>query len=96
MPVVLGLASSHAPSMFCPADAWPQVHKGLSRDVPQPKKLAEETPEVLQSYVERVQRGFGELRSRLEAEWDAWPSMRHAPPRCRYCTLAWSLTVVDS
>lgn len=67
MPVVLGLASSHTPSMFVPAEQWPAVHRALVRDVPQPAALARETPEVLQDYVRRVDAGFGALRAELEA-----------------------------
>lgn len=67
MPVVLGLASSHAPSMFVPADQWPDVHRGLTRGVPQPSQVAQETPEVLEEYVRRIQLGFRTLREQLEA-----------------------------
>ena len=68
MPVVLGLASSHAPSMFSPAEAWPQIHQGLTRDVAQPKKLAEETPEVIGSYVQRIKSGFADLKATIVEE----------------------------
>ncbi|MCD6075202.1 MAG: mhpB 1 [Rhodospirillales bacterium] len=67
MPVVLGLASSHTPSMFVSADKWPMVHQALVRDVPQPKELAQETPEVLEDYVRRVNQGFATLQAELEA-----------------------------
>ncbi|MFM9970047.1 MAG: hypothetical protein ACKVQK_16780 [Burkholderiales bacterium] len=67
MPLVLGLASSHAPSMFSPAEYWPAVHRGLVRDVPQPPQLALETPDVIESYVKRIGAGFSVLRARLEA-----------------------------
>jgi Catalytic LigB subunit of aromatic ring-opening dioxygenase len=67
MPIVLGLASSHAPSMFVPADKWPAVHRGLTRTLPQPPELAQETPEVLEDYVRRVKVGFSTLRAELEA-----------------------------
>lgn len=67
MPIVLGLASSHAPAMFCPPDAWPRIHKGLSREVPQPPALAAETPDVIGQYVRRIDAAFAELRRRLEA-----------------------------
>lgn len=66
MPIVLGLASSHAPSMFVAADQWPTVHRGLARDVPQPAELAQETPEVIENYVQRVTQGFAILRAQLE------------------------------
>jgi len=67
VPIVLGLASSHAPSMFVAADQWPQIHRALTRAVPQPPELAQETPEVLESYVGRVTQGFATLRAQLEA-----------------------------
>lgn len=67
MPVVLGLASSHAPSMFVSADQWPVVHRKLVRDVPQPAQVAEETPRVIEGYVDRVNQGFATLRRELEA-----------------------------
>lgn len=67
MPVVIGLASSHAPSMFCSADQWPVVHQGLTRGLPQPPQLADETPDVLEGYVQRIHRAFQELRAQLEA-----------------------------
>ena len=67
MPMILGLASSHAPSMFCPPEKWPEVHRGLTRGLPQPPQLAEETPEVIEDYVRRVQQGFRTLRERIEA-----------------------------
>lgn len=67
MPIVLGLASSHAPSMFVAADQWPTVHRSLSPDVPQPVELTQETPEVIETYVQRVTQGFTILRAQLEA-----------------------------
>ena len=65
MPIVLGLASSHAPSMFCPADQWPQVHKGLVQDVPQPPEIADETQQVIEDYVRRIGDGFSTLRRQI-------------------------------
>ena len=67
MPIVLGLASSHAPSMFSPVEAWPQLHRILVRDVPQPRRIAEETRDVLQSYIARIDAAFATLRAQLEA-----------------------------
>jgi len=66
VPIVLGLASSHAPSMFVEADQWPAIHRALSRGVPQPAELARETPEVIETYVRRVRQGFATLRAELE------------------------------
>lgn len=67
MPVVLGLASSHTPSMFVSADKWPMVHQALVRDVPQPKELALETPSVIEDHVRRVNQGFAALEAQLVA-----------------------------
>ena len=67
MPIVLGLASSHAPSMFVTADQWPTVHRGLANNVPQPAQLAAETPEVIEEHVRRVSQGFAALRAQLDA-----------------------------
>ena len=67
MPLVLGLASSHAPSMFASPDRWPAIHQVLTRGLPQPPQVADETPEVLNSYVQRIQKSFGILREQLEA-----------------------------
>ena len=67
MPIVLGLASSHAPSMFVSAEQWPAVHRWLSKDVPQPAQLASETPDVIADHVRRVEQGFATLRAQLEA-----------------------------
>ena len=67
MPLVLGLASSHAPSMFTPPEKWPDVHLALTRGVPQPPELEDETPDVIESYAARIQASFAALRARLEA-----------------------------
>lgn len=53
--------------MFCAADKWPVVHKGLVLDVPQPPELARETTGVIESYVKRIGAGFTALRRELEA-----------------------------
>ncbi|HLI23303.1 MAG TPA: hypothetical protein VKV32_19410 [Stellaceae bacterium] len=67
MPVVLGLASSHAPSMFVDAEHWPTVYKGLAKDVPPPPEFAAETPAVLEQHARRVKAGFAALRAQIEA-----------------------------
>lgn len=67
MPVILGLASSHAPSMFVAVEHWPTVHRGLAGEVPQPPEFAAETSAVLEDHVGRVGRGFAALRAELEA-----------------------------
>jgi hypothetical protein len=67
MPLVLGLASSHAPSMFTPPEHWPAVHQALIKNVPQPPQVEQETPEVIKSYCDRIDRGFATLRQQIEA-----------------------------
>jgi len=66
MPLVLGLASSHAPSMFVDAEHWPTIHRGLVKAVPQPPELVKETPEVLEQYVRRIRKGFATLAEELQ------------------------------
>lgn len=66
MPVVSGLASSHAPFLLCPADQWPKVHRGLAGNVPQPAALGAETQEVIEGYLERSRAAFAEIRQQLE------------------------------
>ncbi len=62
----LGIATSHAPSMFRPAKFWPAIHHALTNGVPQPPKLKEETPAVIQGYIDRIEKGFNVLREQLE------------------------------
>jgi hypothetical protein len=65
----LGLASSHAPGMFCPPEIWPKVYGAIpdymKQSQPHTAKL--ETPEVIRSYVERIDAAFDVLRMQLEA-----------------------------
>lgn len=63
----LGLAVSHAPSMFRGVEHWPAIHQVLTAGVPQPAELAKETPAVLQSYLDRITNGFDVLKRQLEA-----------------------------
>jgi len=63
----LGLAVSHAPSMFRRLEHWPKIHHVLTAGVPQPPELADETPALLQSYLDRIDNGFEVLRMQLAA-----------------------------
>lgn len=67
MPLGLGLATSHAPSMFAPVEKWPKIYEILAGDVPAPPELAAETAAILQGYAERIEAGFGALRQQLAA-----------------------------
>jgi protocatechuate 4,5-dioxygenase beta chain len=66
MSLVLGLASSHAPTMFLEAEKWPVFYKELIRQVPQPSSAETETPEVIQEYIQRIRRDFDILAKKLE------------------------------
>ena len=63
----LGLASSHAPTMFRDPEQWPVVYRALIGNVPQPLSAAAETPEVCRQYAARCERAFTTLRERLVA-----------------------------
>ncbi len=63
----LGLAVSHAPSMFRGREHWPQIHRVLTDGVPQPAEIEKETPEVIQTYIDRIHLGFAALKQQLEA-----------------------------
>lgn len=65
MPIGLGLASSHAPSINAPLEQWAPIYKRFSRNVPQPPEASEETPEVIRSYIQRIQSAFATLRQQL-------------------------------
>ncbi len=66
MTLGLGLASSHAPSMFSPLEDWEKIYRALIKDTPQPPQAALETPEVLESYIARIREGFETLRKVLD------------------------------
>ena len=65
----LGIASSHAPAMFCPPEVWPAVYAGIPdyMKASQPHTAKNETPEVVLSYIERIEKGFATLRGQVEA-----------------------------
>ena len=62
----LGLAVSHAPSMFRELKHWAPIHRVLTHGVPQPPEIASETPQVLQGYIDRIQRAFDVLKEQIE------------------------------
>ena len=67
MPLGLGLAASHAPSLFVEADRWPKLQEVLTQGLPQPPQAQAETPEVIEAWVGRIRRNFRSLREQLEA-----------------------------
>jgi len=64
----LGLASSHAPVIFCPAEAWKDAYDTIPDFMKQsqPHTARLETPDVIRSYIERIDRAFSVLRAILE------------------------------
>jgi protocatechuate 4,5-dioxygenase beta chain len=65
----LGLASSHAPAIFCAPEDWPTVYRAIPDYMKnsQPHTAKLETIEVIRGYVDRIQKAFGVLRAQLEA-----------------------------
>jgi protocatechuate 4,5-dioxygenase beta chain len=65
MPIGLGLASSHAPSVVAKLEHWGTYYTRLAGDVPQPPEAKEESQEVLASYIDRIEVAFATLRQKL-------------------------------
>lgn len=63
----LGLAVSHAPSMFRELKHWASIHRALTDGVPQPPEIEKETAEVQQNYIERIDHGFEALKKQIDA-----------------------------
>ena len=64
----LGIASSHAPAMFCPLEFWPKVYAAIPDYMKdsQPHAAKLETPEVINAQIERIGKALGVLRGELE------------------------------
>jgi protocatechuate 4,5-dioxygenase beta chain len=65
----LGLASSHAPAIFCPKDVWPAVYAAIPEYTKnsQPESAKRETPDVIEGYIKRVDAAFAAMRAELAA-----------------------------
>jgi hypothetical protein len=63
----LGLASSHAPAIFCPKEIWPRVYAAIPEYTKnsQPESAKRETPEVIESYLTRIDAAFAAMRNEL-------------------------------
>lgn len=63
----LGLASAHAPAMFCPPELWPKVYAAIPDYMKnsQPHTARLETMEVLREHKARCDRAFAFLRDRI-------------------------------
>lgn len=66
--IELGLASSHAPAMFCEPEWWPKVYAAIPdyTKESQPYTARLETPEVITQYVKRINAAFDVLRRLVE------------------------------
>ena len=62
----LGLASSHAPALFRPAEVWPQIYAAIPEYMKgsQPHTAIEETPTVIHSYIDSINAGFAVLQEK--------------------------------
>ena len=63
MPIGLGLASSHAPTVWRPVDKWPQIYAFLASGAPDPP----DSPEALEQQYQRIQASLRTLREQLES-----------------------------
>jgi hypothetical protein len=54
--------------MFAPAERWGSIHRELVGDVPQPARVAEETPEVIDEYVARIRCCLNALATSLQSQ----------------------------
>jgi protocatechuate 4,5-dioxygenase beta chain len=63
--LTLGLAASYAPAMFRDPGEWGRIHEWIAGDVPQPRELEQETPDVMAAHAERIRAGFDAMRQRL-------------------------------
>lgn len=67
----LGLASSHAPGMWRPAEEWPRVVDRMSPEVrnhlPYTAKVELETLAIRQDYYKRIHAAFAALREQFQA-----------------------------
>lgn len=64
----LGLASTHAPAIFCPPEVWPKVYDAIPSYMKgaQPHTAKNETPEVIRQYLARTDKAFDTMRRALE------------------------------
>lgn len=65
MSLGLGFASSHAPSMYLPAEKWPLFYEKLILGLPQPPSAQLETLEVIESYLARINKAHDILHEQL-------------------------------
>ncbi len=64
----LALATSNVPYMFRPRSTWQTLYDSQTTEgIPPPNELAQETDDVADQYVARIEAGFKALRAQLDA-----------------------------
>lgn len=65
----MGIATSHAPAVFCPAEWWPKVYEGVPEYMrgSQPPTAPLETAEVIEQHVARIESAFQTIRAAVDA-----------------------------
>ena len=64
----LGIAASNVPQLYRPRAAWPAIYESWTKEgIPPPNELEQETEDVQDGYVSRIDKGFETLREQLEA-----------------------------
>ena len=65
----LGLAFSHAPAMFCPAELWPVAYATIPEPMreSQPRAARLETMDVIRGYIERIERAYATLGAQIRS-----------------------------
>src|SRR5438105_4072068 len=66
MPISLGLASSHAPTVWRPPHTWPQIYSFLVKGANEPPNA--DPPQVLDEQYERIQESIKTIRAQLERD----------------------------
>ena len=68
MPIGLGMASSHAPSLKATTyEDWETIHKFLNSEIPQPASTLAETEEVIEGWIPRIAKNFKTLEDQIKA-----------------------------
>ena len=65
--LVLGLAASYSPAVLRPTTEWPRIHTWLTGDAPQPRELAQDTPDKINEYAATIKSGYESLSKQIEA-----------------------------
>lgn len=64
----LALAASNVPYMYRPRSTWKTLYDSQTTEgIPPPNELAQETDDVLDGYVSRIEAGFAALRAQIDA-----------------------------